>query len=45
MTYDYTNRRQHERVEVVQAIFIEVFNIAFATVQLAQGIREPDPAV
>ena len=24
MTYDYTERRQHERIEVVQAIFIEV---------------------
>ena len=24
MTFDYTNRRQYERIEVVQAIFIEV---------------------
>jgi hypothetical protein len=24
MTYDYTDRRQYERIEVVQAIFIEV---------------------
>ena len=24
MTYDYTDRRQHERIEVAQAIFIEV---------------------
>lgn len=24
MAHDYTNRRQHERIEVVQAIFIEV---------------------